>query len=694
YFAPYLTGSYSALQRRRLIYDGLRRAARDGEPVGVEDLEFEVRKAADKAGVFTRQQGASVRRRAVELWIMQELLSVDIRVTLEGCGLARVTLDRDPHGTLPPPLLALGLSDDEGWDLLAQLASTVRSQGAVSVPEDVDPRDEGFDPRRGPIYVRGSGSDRKRKVISWMPVKGANRRLNYVKAVLAAVGSDADPVEILQGCWDYLCQSKLGWLTKVSAKAVGEVRQLNHLDLRMVPAEPGVPVFRCDSCRTVAAYSVRNVCSVNKCTGTLVPYAADPLTAADDHYRHLYTTMTPIPLRAMEHTAQWNAEEAARIQKQFLMGEVNVLSCSTTFELGVDVGELEAVFLRNMPPTTANYIQRAGRAGRRTDSAALVATFAQRRAHDLNRYQDPVAMVSGKVRAPQVPLDNERIDRRHAHSIALAAYFRHAAETAGARWHTAGDFFLADETTGDVPALALRDFLTPVPAEVRASLTQVLSPQLAEALGVADDSWVDVLMDLAQKVHRELRQDVESFKERIKAATEDEKWNLVAQCGRAINTITGRPLLGFLANRNILPKYGFPVDTVELRTVYAENQVGQRLELDRDLSVAIYEYAPGAEIVAGGFVWTSGGVYRLPQHDLVGRHFRVCEICEHFWEGKSDPGTVCPSCSHESQGSVQQYLDSGDQCNGAGEWVACGTDGSAGDAGGDERGLVATLAGR
>ena len=207
-----------------------------------------------------------------------------------------------------------------------------------------------------------------------------------------------------------------------------------------------------------------------------------------------------------------------------------------------------------------------------------------------------------------------------------------------------------------MPALLLRDFLTPVPADVGASLTQVLSPRLARAIGVDDGSWVNVLMDLVEKVHLELKQDIESFEARRQDAFDTKKDAVVAQCGRAMNTLRRRALLGFLANRNILPKYGFPVDTVELRTIYAENPVGQRLELDRDLSVAIYEYAPGAEIVAGGSVWTSGGVYRLPERALVGRHFRICEICEHFWEGDGDPGTECPSCSYQSQNAVQQYV--------------------------------------
>ena len=93
-----------------------------------------------------------------------------------------------------------------------------------------------------------------------------------------------------------------------------------------------------------------------------------------------------------------------------------------------------------MPPTTANYVQRAGRAGRRTDSAALVLTYAQRRSHDLSRFAEPERMIAGEVRAPYVPLTNERIDRRHAHSFTLAAFFRHHFRH-GTVWPERGDFF-------------------------------------------------------------------------------------------------------------------------------------------------------------------------------------------------------------------------------------------------------------
>lgn len=94
------------------------------------------------------------------------------------------------------------------------------------------------------------------------------------------------------------------------------------------------------------------------------------------------------------------SEAAAELQNRFVEGDVNVLSCSTRFELGVDVGELDAVFMRNMPSSAANYIQRAGRAGRRTDSTAFALTFAQQRSHDLAHYREPWRMVSGKIMAP------------------------------------------------------------------------------------------------------------------------------------------------------------------------------------------------------------------------------------------------------------------------------------------------------
>ena len=134
--------------------------------------------------------------------------------------------------------------------------------------------------------------------------------------------------------------------------------------------------------------------------------------------------------------------------------------------------------------------------------------------------------------------------------------------------------------------------------------------------------WVRELSDLLDRIQAELAADVEAFEERRVQAIADRKGYLVDRYEKTINTLTKRNLINFLANRNVLPKYGFPTDTVELRTQYADSRVGGKLDLSRDLSSAIYEFAPGAELVAGGLLWTSGGVYRLPDRELISEVLR------------------------------------------------------------------------
>ncbi|MEU9887673.1 DEAD/DEAH box helicase [Sphaerisporangium sp. NPDC051011] len=653
FFAPYFESSYVTVQHRRLILEGLKAATRDDEAVSVADLTFHVAKAADRAHVFTRRMSRQQREREVALWIMQELVAMDDRQSLEGLGLMRVDLDRERGWAIPPALRSLGLSDQESWALLAELLRTVRQQGVLTMPDDVDPRDEAFDPRRGPIYLREDGAQPAKKVLSWLPTRGMNRRLDYVGRVLGKLGSPADPKDVLRGCWKVITAQRDGWLATDTVRMLGTLRQVDHTWLRLAPATADRPLHRCALCRRVTAVSVRGVCPTLGCHGALEPFTVPSVEQDDNHYRSVYRSMTPVPLVAREHTAQWTSIEAATIQQQFLRGEVNVLSCSTTFELGVDVGELQSVVLRNMPPTTANYVQRAGRAGRRTDSAALVVTYAQRRSHDLSRYQDPISMIAGEVRAPYVPLGNERIDRRHAHSIALAAFFRHAKETTGETWATAGEFFL--DGGGGVPASRVRTFLTPVPRDVTESLLRVLPPEVQQEIGVNTGAWVEQLCDLLEEVRQQLALDVDIFTQRRREAFEAHKDHLVTRYSKTINTLTRRNLLGYLANRNVLPKYGFPVDTVELRTAYSGEPVGAKLELTRDLSAAIYEYAPGSEVVAGGLLWRSGGVYRIPDRELVGKHYLICEHCQHYWEGDDQLDPVCPSCSTVARNAPRQY---------------------------------------
>jgi ATP-dependent helicase YprA (DUF1998 family) len=658
FFAPYLESSHSLVQQRRLILDGLARSTERDLTCTVDDLIEATAAAAGEAGVFSRRESRQGRRRETARWVMRELVALDERQSLEGLGLLRVGLDTEPSWRPPGPLLDLGLTSAECWLLLAELVRSLRLQGALTMPEEVDPADELFDPRRGPIYVRGDGAEARLRVLSWLPTRGVNKRLDYLWRVLAALGEpQAEPREVLAGCWRALTAVRDGWLRSAALPRIGQVHQVDHTWLMLAS---GTDLYQCDVCRRVTAASLRGVCPTLACSGRLVPARPD---ADDDHYQALYRQTAPVSLTAREHTAQWTGLEASDIQQRFLAGEVNVLSCSTTFELGVDVGALSAVLLRNMPPTTASYIQRAGRAGRRSDTAALVLTYAQRRSHDLSRYAEPGSMLTGQVRAPYVPMGNPRIDRRHAHSVALAAFFRDAKDRAGEEWKTAGDFFLPGaagvrggaRSAAHAPCQRVRAFLTPVPAGIRDALRAVLPLAAWQRLGIENGTWVDELAALLEQVRAELTYDVATFEERRREAFEQRRSDLAARFERSINTITRRPLIGFLANRNILPKYGFPVDTVELRTAHCDSQVGARLELTRDLSVAIHEYAPGAEVVAGGVLWRSAGIYRLPGRELITRSYTVCRGCQHYREGGEDLQPACTACGRSADGPVREY---------------------------------------
>ncbi len=643
--APYLDRTYTRMLERHYITEALHDSAVGSGDVTVKDLAILTREKASEAGHFAISMGQVEITQAVNEWITGELMTLETRQSLEGLGLMRIALNPRVPAHLRG-LTALGLTETESWSLLNELVKTVRHQGAITTLERVDIKSERFAPRNTRVRMRSTGSNRAKQIISWSPsgTGTTNGRVTFLRKVLEAIDSPKSPEEILEGCWKII--EAAGFLVGESDRALGQVFQADHSKL-VVAEGTKSDWYQCDTCRLLTAFSVRSVCPNSRCTGKLEAYDIPDPATDNNHYRVVYQTMVEAPLTAKEHTAQWNAEEAAHIQREFISGKVNVLSCSTTFELGVDVGDLQSVVMRNMPPKTANYVQRAGRAGRRAASAALVVTYANRSAHDLAKYQDPVSMIAGRMRIPWIPLDNPRIARRHAHSIALAAYFRHRAEQHDEKWKTAGAFFLPAAENTPSAASGMADYLSPIPAEVDHALRTALPDSVHSEVGIHDGSWVGRLVELLESAEKELTGDVRDIEKRIEETVKERQFGLAKRLEDTKRTITGRDLLGFLANRNILPKYGFPVDTVELNTLNAVDAVGRKLELDRDLRLAIYDYAPGNQIVAGGKLWTSDGLRKRPGKELVRHPYRICPTCGRFEQGNNlNPDPLCPSC-HE-----------------------------------------------
>lgn len=382
-----------------------------------------------------------------------------------------------------------------------------------------------------------------------------------------------------------------------------------------------LPVYRCKKCGRVTSLNVRGKCVNVKCSGALELF--DAMKASEDnHYARLYRSEQMKPLYIKEHTAQLSKMQQSRYQEAFVKKQINALSCSTTFEMGVDVGSLETVYMRNVPPSPSNYVQRAGRAGRGKDSAAFVLTYAKLSSHDFTYYGHPENMISGDIAAPVFRLENEKIIRRHIFAIALGWFFKRDPEAYGRDDRAA---FLLEGGYERFKAM-----LDPVPESLDVLLKTSIPPAMHNRMGIADGNWVEsmvgegdeengrepgVLEAVCQGFHSELRE-LQKLCDKYHRSHEPALENRVMLQLRMTRAgkddgVRPRSLIDFLVRNNILPKYGFPVDTVELHQ-YGSNAVDEdkQLQLSRDLQMAIAEYAPGSEVIADGKLYKSRYIRR------------------------------------------------------------------------------------
>ncbi|QBD80732.1 DEAD/DEAH box helicase [Ktedonosporobacter rubrisoli] len=651
FFAPYIKRTYNQMLHRHLILQALLSDpdGRCGE-LRLQDTVSRLHKAAERTGMFTQHQSRDERRHTVRTWLMQEFIAFDRTLSLEGVGLLQFRLVR-PERWRPPTLLQAApwnLSEEECWNLSALLLNTLRQQGVTTFLEGIDPRDEEFAPRNKTFHMRKEQADNRMGILSWLPTRGSNRRLELLERLLAYCAPDLSQqerkrfaLEALDGLWKQFTTPGPIWRDHIISSSLpkcGIVYQLSHEFWEMVPLTGAQVVYRCNRCQAYSPLSLKALCTTLGCQGRLEACTLADLEREDNHYRKLYLTMPAIPLSAQEHTAQWTSDEAGKVQERFVRGELNLLSCSTTFELGVDVGELQAVLMRNVPPTTANYVQRAGRAGRRTDSAAFALTYAQRRSHDLTHYSNPRNIIAGHIDSPRITLENEKIIRRHMQAVLFAAFFRQLYEQEMRDFRGLGSFFQPGENQRPGTGLFIA-YAQTQPAQVLAALRRIVPANMHEKMSLADWRWLrtaigDGLLDLLERVDAEVIDDLTTYHNEEMAASAQGNYKLSERYQSIIRTIRNRPLLGFLASRNLLPKYGFPTDVVELKTDHLLDPTASRIQLERDLRIAIAEYAPRAEVVAANHIWVSGGLYKLPNRGWPAYQYSICPNCKRFIKRK------------------------------------------------------------
>ena len=630
FFAAYMDNKYNQLMWRRLI---LRELRNKPEGMLLGDLIPILVKKAKEASLFPEIEDLSNMEKdnVAGTYLLKEYMGHERKQGLEGRGYVKFT----------PEKIALkngrwGFSADEIWTLCSMIMDTLRLSGATTYPDNIDPESENFEPRNRNVYFRKeeSGKHRSSYISSFLPVGSANnKRFDYIRKILESTGLEKDEakskgLEILNGMYEMILQlCRKGYFIQENVGTEGILTRINYKKWIAVYYNDDDKVFRCKRCGKITTHDIRNICPEFRCGGLLEKISAKEFRN-DPYYSKAYNEEKLIPMISREHTAQLNKDTAGTIQTKFENGEVNVLSCSTTFEMGVDVGQLEAILLRNVPPETTNYIQRAGRAGRRTSATAFSVTYAKRSSHDLNYYANPTEIISGKIKAPYIEMSNDKIAGRHVNSIVLAWFFRK---------HS--DYFY-----GKVRALtgsdgresvveALKKELDNRPEELVESIQRVLSSELMERLGIKKWSFVDKLIGESGSLTNaieEKQRDLEYLNEVLKKRNEtikNGKKQYSDDIIRLINTFEEQQTINFLASSGVIPKYGFPVDVVKL-DILNNAAEAKEVDLSRDLKMAISEYAPGSEVIAAGKVWVSHSINKIRDKEWPTYRYYECPDCK------------------------------------------------------------------
>lgn len=349
-------------------------------------------------------------------------------------------------------------------------------------------------------------------------------------------------------------------------------------------------------------------------------------------------------LVAGEHTAQVPGSRRLELEEDFKAtpdkSPLNVLACSPTLEMGIDVGGLDAVVMRNIPPRPDNYAQRGGRAGRRT-RVGLVVGYARNTPHDQYFYDRPEEMIAGEVPAPLVPLGNRDVILRHLASVAFGS----------AEPGLAGRMVEYISPQGEINKPMVDNLITAVQAQSDYAVNMCLEAFGPEILGLSELDEVNLkgymdglperirdIFERTSKQVRELRQALDAYAQDLRgerAGTRAGK--LIARLlglpderrrgNEADDRSAGYPLRRF-AEFGILPGYEFPTQPSTLRLLGDPNE-DDAISVERRFG--LNQFQPGAPVYARAARWKVVGLDNSspwnPRVDEPGWQYRICKGC-------------------------------------------------------------------
>ena len=645
FFAWYAESSYNKIRNRNLIYRALASAdCTDG--LAVDSLKNRMLNLPAWSGLFSKSDDAEKRDRKTLAQIYREIISDEKRISLKGVGLAEWFVSI-PENFDPPKEMfdaPWNFNGEEAKDMVVILLNNLCSSravfiaGGVVAPNWADVCD--YPPKkvhRETPDGRGNG-----KVLGW-----CNPDRSITKHFLFRILDDGMSKDkkkdaaknLMLAVWDAIREHDKGRGNDDDAilhriQGGDGTFQINSKWLRIKPHKQG-GIFECDTCAQLHFRNVRNICERNFCPGYLRKRNINELP--DNHYRNLYKEIKlPASFCSKEHTAQLQSEKAREYQREFKNDAINLLSSSTTFEVGVDLGDLDVVFMRNVPPEPFNYTQRAGRAGR-GDTPGLALTYCRRNPHDLYHYIKPQeTILSGKIQPPTLHMRNKKIIQRHITAMALSAFFKKNSHRFENVEKLIGEIWKNSRGRAD-----FREFCLSHNSSLNQSLADVVPEEMHKEIGLLDQSWVDKIAGEESRfadAENDVCGEYLCLREMESEFSQRGEYPKANRAQRRANTIAKESALVFLSRKAIIPKYGFPVDVVELDTRPEDG--GTAVSLQRDLSQAIAEYAPGSKVVANKKEWESKGIKKVGEKEFEIRRY-LCDDARNFRKiADNDPPEV------------------------------------------------------
>lgn len=397
---------------------------------------------------------------------------------------------------------------------------------------------------------------------------------------------------------------------------------------------------------------------------------------------------SPMSIIAAEHTAQLNASQSDAVfskaeEHELLFQDVDlglpkpgeqpraaidVLSCTTTMEVGIDIGNLSGVALRNMPPSRANYQQRAGRAGRRGNAVATVLAFGSADTHDDHYFRHPELMIRGTVLDPVLTMDNDEIVRRHVIAYLLQRYHQDRLPTIDPEeqpqlFEVLGTVGAFVGTSSPLNRSDLEGWLRAHETELKKDVDSWLPHELKESdrASVLADIVTRTLHDIDSALDLDLEGnlpevsvgDSEPASEEVEAEGPAEDGAEEPSSPRSQTNLLDR-----LLYKGVLPRYAFPTDVVAFHVFDLDKSKPYRAEFryapSQGLDVALSQYAPGKVVWIDNKEWTSGAIYAPVQKErfnawrdkLLYFECRVCHYAKHFPYDQAERGEErdCPAC--------------------------------------------------